>query len=216
LLAFTFLTSTALLCVMVLLNVVFAQSSNRNRVVNKLTQAGEPIEITKLKVKGKPLNFNREFSDDDDWVKGLTVEVKNVSGREIIYLQIELDFPVDDSDARVFVVSLEYGYPPEEGDVAPVTKPLQPVEVVTLSATSGVADALKREIREKGSGNALKMNKADIYVNQVWFDMNTVWGMGTIFERDPTDKKKWNPIKTNPDLSVKVTRKYPKAPNLTL
>lgn len=168
------------------------KSGDGKKLIKKIAQPDDPIEISKLKVKGQPRNFDGEFDADEEWVKGLSVDVKNVSSREIIYFQVELDFPVDDTGARFFVVYLEYGQQPTGGG-DPGIKPLRPGEVVTLSVRDGIADALKRKLRERGSGKALGMNRATLYASQVWFDVNTAWAMGTILTRDPVDKSKWNP-----------------------
>lgn len=163
---------------------------NDKKVVKKISQHGEPVEIAKLKIKGKPLSFDQEFDADEDWMKGLTVDVKNVSDKDIIYIKAELDFPVDDAGAHVIVVPLEYGHTPGNDETSFTTNPLHPGASVNISVADWSVDFLKRKIVEKGSGKALKMNRANIYVLQVWFDADTVWSNGTIFTRDQIDKKK--------------------------
>ena len=55
----------------------FAQG--QERVINKLSWRTEPIKILKLKTKGKPIELGKNFLEEDDWLKGLTVSVQNVS-----------------------------------------------------------------------------------------------------------------------------------------
>lgn len=51
------------------------QDMEEQKFVKKLPDKTSPIEITQLKVKGQPNNFNRLFKADDDWVKDLAVDV---------------------------------------------------------------------------------------------------------------------------------------------
>jgi hypothetical protein len=168
-----------------------AQDAGRKKVVHKEDDPTAPVEISRLKHKGQPTDFNRAFDADttDDWLKNLSVEVKNISNREIIYLRVELDFPKDDSDNHVFVTYLEYGQRPNDSNSSPsATKPIQPGESVTLTVPDWVAGAVRRNLEKEGSGSALLLNRVKIYANQAWFDKNTMWMLGTTFVRDPTSK----------------------------
>jgi hypothetical protein len=54
---------------------------------------GDPLRILSVKAAGKTINFNEKFAAGEDWLKGLTLRVKNISDKEIIYLHYDLDFP---------------------------------------------------------------------------------------------------------------------------
>jgi hypothetical protein len=85
------------------------------KVVHKENDHTSPVELSALKHKGKTVDFNRAFAAvGDDWLKNLSVEVKNVSNREIVYLKVELNFPSGDSDDRVLVTYIEYGKRPSD------------------------------------------------------------------------------------------------------
>jgi hypothetical protein len=168
------------------------QKNGEKKVVRKENDPTSPVEIGQLKHKGKPVNFNRAFDADagDDWLKDLSVEVKNVSDRPIIYLKIELNFPSDDSEDRALVTYLEYGKQPTEGDAAaPDFKPLRPGETITLSVPEWVPGAVRRSLQKEGSGSALKLNRVKVYANQAWFDKDTMWMLGTTFRRDPANNE---------------------------
>jgi hypothetical protein len=171
--------------------VLTTQDNARKKVVRKIPDPTAPVEITKLKLKGKPINFDRAFDAEDDWIKGLSVDVKNVSDREIVYLKIELNFPADDSEERFYVTYLEHGRQPAEGSdtAAPTIKPIRPGETITLAVPEGVPEAVRRSLRKEGSGNALKLNRIKLYANQAWFDKDTMWMLGTTFVRDPVSKE---------------------------
>lgn len=169
--------------------VLTRQDAAGKKVVHKEDDPTAPVELGKLKHKGKPVDFNRAFDADasDDWLKNLSVEVKNVSDREIFYLKVELDFPSDESEEHVLVTYLEYGNRPAEGDAAAQgVKPLRPGETATLSVPEWVPGAVRRGLQREGKGSAMRMNRVKMYANQVWFDKDTMWMLGTTFRRDPT------------------------------
>lgn len=169
------------------------QEKDDKKFVRKLPNPGSPVELTKLKLKGKPIDFNRGVDGDNEWVKNLSIDAKNISDKEIIYLRISLDFPADDSDQRFFVIWLEHGKYPDSNDSETVVQPIKPGETITLTVREGLVKGLENSLQREGQSRALKKNLANIYVDQVWFDKNTFWSRNTIFGRDPTTNK-FNPI----------------------
>jgi hypothetical protein len=190
--AFTLLSCTTMM-LLLLPRISFSFQDDKKKVVKKIAQNAEPVEISKLKIKGSAVDLEQPFDAVDDWMKGMAVDVKNVSGKDIIYIKAELDFPVDDSGTHVVVVPLEYGQTPGANKITPNAKPLRPGKTATLAVEDWSVDFLKGKLKEKGSGKALKMNSANLYVLQVWFDADTVWTNGTIFTRDPVNRDTWNP-----------------------
>lgn len=98
---------------------------------------------------------------------------------------VSLDFPADESDTQVFTVLLKSGVRPTGGTVSSEAKPLKPGGTVALSVEPKVVEGLKRLVQEQGRGKALKMNRAKVYAQQVYFDANTMWMLGTTSVRDP-------------------------------
>lgn len=65
----------------------------QERTIKRVKWRDEPLEITKLEVKGKEISFNRSFgAEGDDWFRDLTVSVKNVSGQAIHFIDLGLTF----------------------------------------------------------------------------------------------------------------------------
>lgn len=113
----------------------------QERVIKRTAWRNEPVKIVKLKVKGKPVEPARKFLAENDWLRGLTVSVKNTSDKTIVWIDLALDFPrsTDSSsepDARDHLI---YGhYPPPPGGTAtlhPEQPPVRPNETVDLVLT---------------------------------------------------------------------------------
>lgn len=188
---------TLLMCVMSLSTppIAFSQNELRDRVIQKYPPlSGEPVEVTSVQIKGQPVGFDHSFRADGNWIEGLTVEVKNVSSKDIIYVRVTLDFPLNTSSRSVYAVPLEYGSQPigQKASSPPVT-PLKPGDTTTLSARSGTAEHLKRTLQEKGTDEARQINRAKFFVERVFFDENTGWSMGRNLRRDPATNK-WTEV----------------------
>jgi hypothetical protein len=52
-----------------------------------------PLKIMSVHTKGRQVESNKPFVDDDDWLKELAVDVRNDSGKPVTFLQVELFFP---------------------------------------------------------------------------------------------------------------------------
>lgn len=191
------LTLALVCCTILLLSVAQTptlSSQDDKKLIRKPSNKDAPVEIMQVKLSGRPLETDQPFDAHDDWVKGVSVELKNVSKKEIIYVKVELDFPTDDSESNLVVIPLEYGRPPQDGEPPPPeSEPLRPGERVTVAVPDWGVEFLKRKLAEKGHGRAVKMGRAVLFVSQVWFDANTVWAVGGTFERDPSDRHKWKP-----------------------
>ena len=53
----------------------------------------EVLEIIDVAVAGKSVEFGKSFNADDEWLKNLTVRIKNVSDRSISIVQLNLFLP---------------------------------------------------------------------------------------------------------------------------
>jgi hypothetical protein len=59
-------------------------------LISKQTYANEPLEILSLKAGGQRVSLDSEFFANADWLKDLSLEVQNTSGKPIIAIQINL------------------------------------------------------------------------------------------------------------------------------
>lgn len=91
------------------------------------------MKITKVELRDRALDIGRPFDAENEWLRQLSLEIKNVSGRDIRYVKIELDFPSDDTGMNLIVVPLKYGEPPQDGEAEAPSNLLRPGESVTLS-----------------------------------------------------------------------------------
>ena len=116
-------------------------------------QANEPVALTVIKTKKGVVKAGEKFQDDDDWLRGLTVRVENVSQKKITYLEVRFSFVRPEnhetSDAPPLVHSLSYGVRDPAGESMPrsgTVATLMPGEAVDISLPSATYDAVKRAL----------------------------------------------------------------------
>lgn len=93
-----------------------------------------PVEITAIRLSGKNVVPGEKIKGDDDWLKGLSFTVKNVSDRPVAYVAVGLRFT---QPKRITVFILSYGpdYPRGEPRSGYSPLPIQPGQTVDLTLT---------------------------------------------------------------------------------
>ncbi|MDQ3908434.1 MAG: hypothetical protein M3268_08825 [Acidobacteriota bacterium] len=96
----------------------------------------EVLAISEIRIAGQPVTPNRAFAAGEDWLRTLTVRVRNISAKPITYVQLNFGLPEAAYHAGGLGFSLQYGrdWTPPSAPVADV-RPLLPGEERELSFT---------------------------------------------------------------------------------
>lgn len=173
---------------------VIAQGA-QERTVKKIKAPHEPVEITKFKLKGIPRGFGQNFTDDDDWLRGMTLTIRNTSNKPIVYLEISLDFPRPENQSPdqylPFMSALRYGYYPVLNAPLPpdAPSPLMPDEKAELKLTDADYNSLMATLKALDYPASLK--RIELTVSTVIFNDDTGWRLGTPTRRDPNKPDRW-------------------------
>ena len=168
----------------------------QDRVLKKKDWSNEPIAITKVKVKGgKAIGFGENHSGDDDWFRGLTVDVKNISKQTIVFVDLVIAFPPTEGSPLERAASdhLLYGnFPALPGETStphPDQPALQPGDTATLRLADyeGTRDFLNKV------GKPQSIKEIEISILDVFFDDGTKYSGGHIWKRDPNSPTIWIP-----------------------
>lgn len=174
-------------------------AQKQERTIKKYSWRHEPIKIDKLKVKGKQIELGQNFLEDDDWLNGLTISVKNTSGKTIMFIEMVLEFsrPEDSAQGVPTISRLMYGqYPLSPGETAPPNSesPVKPGETVDIVLSD--YDSLQEVLRQTNYPPNIK--QIEMSVDSVIFDDVTMWSKDKIFTRDPNNPNKWRRVDKPP------------------
>ncbi|MGB7923421.1 MAG: hypothetical protein WCF57_09270 [Pyrinomonadaceae bacterium] len=154
----------------------------------------EPLRIKAINGKKGAITIGKKFLDDDDWLQGLSFNVENISGRNIIYIEIELDFPKSNDDPPPLVYPIEYGYMPLlDGSLAAnAPTPIKPGETLDLRLSDSEYATLLKVLEKLGYPKSIR--QAVFTIRHVIFDDLLMWSTGRLMRRDPDDPRRWVPI----------------------
>jgi hypothetical protein len=189
----------------------FRGDTKKERSIRKPLWRGEPIKIEKIKVKGKFVS-NEKFFDEDDWLKDLTITVKNTSGRIIKYIELDLVFPRPDNSSKQPVSRdhLIYGqYPLSPGELGPANPepPVMPEAAAEIRLTD--YDGTMNFLAQTDYGSSIK--HLEMEIGMVIFDDDTKWSGGHLYRRDPDKPDAWILIDPQKRALREIYRPEPRA-----
>lgn len=102
------------------------------------------VEIVEVLVGGQPVGIGRPFTAGEDWLRGLSIRVKNISDKPLVGARIDFSLP----EGKV-MSSLEYGRGATFGKGAREQKAVIPGEEFVLIRTVGAYESDRKWMAEK-------------------------------------------------------------------
>ena len=194
-------------CICLLLPLLGYSQDQRSRRVEKVSQQNEPVEIVDLQtasiqISSQSLKLGSAFTGGDHWLRGLTLHVKNISGKSIVYIKAELEFPKAGTMEYPFLVPITYGrIPPaaSETNDLPAPKPIMHGGYIKLLLTDTMYDFAREFLRKK---DVSSIDNVKLNIQFVVFEDGTAWSNGQILYHDPDNPRTWNVISSFPVLDV--------------
>jgi len=150
-----------------------------------LTGMQMPIEIVEIKLNGKVVGAGEKIIGNDDWLRGASFTLKNVSDKPIAYLAISFKFTLP---KRIVVYMLSYGVDISRGDQRRDSSPpaIQPGDSLNLVITKERYESFLH-ILEQG-GVSPRFDVAPYYIDRISFENepDVIWEGGYLLRRDPT------------------------------
>lgn len=180
----------------VLPSIVGYPAQDQDRFIERELIPDEPVRINVVKAKKGVVQPGRKFRGDDEWFKGLSVNVTNVSGKVITYVDISFTFarPEEGETAKqpAFVESLTYGISPfldretlQASPPPPPPPPLLPGESIDLSLSDESYSNIRRILTKLKYPSSIK--RITMVIDNIGFDDGTVWTVGHRYRFNPDD-----------------------------
>jgi hypothetical protein len=148
------------------------------------TKIQMPVEIVAVKLNGEEVRPGEKIPGGDDWLRGVSFTLKNVSDKPLAYVAVALQFPRPEGFVAYL---LGYGVDLSRGERRRESSPpaIQPGATVDLALTkekySGFVQILER------GGAARSFDAAPYYVDRICFEgePDIIWAAGMLKRRDP-------------------------------
>ena len=184
---------------------------NALKSIAKTGEAKSPLKIKRIRVKGRDIQSNETFPDDDDWLSGLGMDLANASGKTITFFQLELFFPPMGTDNRQsgIVWYLQYGHNPfdyaSDNAMPPrSSKLIYPGDFIKFELN----ETERKEMNQFAKARTGSFpNTVQIRVNLLGFNDGTAWS-GQMARRDA--KGGWIPLTSSSEIASR-TKKDPVA-----
>lgn len=170
---------------------------NKERLLEKGTFRKEPMRVVGMKAKGKPVESGKKFVEEDDWINSLTIRLKNVSRKPIVFFEVSLTFPADAQrpygPVPGYVRDIKYGKEPLSGGAGSLNQlpPVMPNDFVELTLSADDQEAIETALTQMDypKGVYVKM-----VLRTVIFADDTMWRAGETLTRDPKDPSSWKVV----------------------
>jgi hypothetical protein len=176
---------------------VFAQKdikSNHKLIMYGLDKA--PIEIVGVEANGKVIELNSPYSAGDDWLEGTAIKFKNISNKNIVYVNFGIDVKEEGSTGFLAGDDLIYGIRPGGKEMKrDEARSLAPGVIAVVSVSSRSTEEIKSILAENVNNFSHKglkdLNLVQITLTQVVFEDGTKWSAGRYFKPDPNNPGKF-------------------------
>jgi hypothetical protein len=144
-----------------------------------------PVEIVSIKLNGNEIRPGDKIRGNDEWLRGVSFTLKNISNQPIAYVNIGIQFRLPNG----FVMySLPYGIDLSRGETRRESSPppLQPGQTVDLVLTEQRYQSFLYVLAQAGAPS--RFDTAPYYVETVCFDNqpDVIWQRGFLKKRNPT------------------------------
>jgi len=140
-----------------------------------------PIEIVSIILNGNEIRPGEKTKGDENWLKGLTFKIKNISEQPISYLNVHFKFPMPNG----FVSASAVRYGINHGDIrrGPPPPSIQPGETKELVLTKENYDSFLYVLAQAKVSS--DFDTAPFYIERVCFESqpDVIWQAGWLMRR---------------------------------
>ena len=167
---------------------VQAQSEKKNI---KLAYSSKPqLKVKEVKVGQKERKFAESFDAEPDWLKNLSFKLENISGKPIVFLQVNVNFPETRLTGDLMSYSISFGQRPKS-KLKQRNKPmlLMPDETLEVSLDKE-KDRIYKFINERQPIESIQ--KVELEISFIVFEDETAWSVGSFMRQDLNNPDRYN------------------------
>jgi hypothetical protein len=149
--------------------------------------SNEPLQITDIKLGTKRVRLGEDFGGTDDWLKTAELTLKNVSGKDIVFVEVDLNFPETKSSGNEMSFPIRLGTRPGPADSPTIVLPHN--HEATLALDEKHYQRLVQFIEHRHPISFV--GRVVVNVGFVIFADGTAWSGGSFFRRDPNNPNRY-------------------------
>lgn len=154
------------------------------KTIETLPYGNEPVDLQEIKYKGESIKAGEKIRADSEWLRDVSLQLTNKSGKLIVYVDVAFDFPETKSTGAVTSYSLRLGNRPGGPYSGRTPLEFKPGESLKVSLAEEY-DKLKHFVEK--SHPIASLNRVRVRVNFIGFDDGTAWSAGSFVRLDPSN-----------------------------
>ena len=169
-----------------------ASAQDTERSLNKTeSYDNEPLTIVGIKASNRSVKPGEKFSGNNDWLKNASIRVQNSSEKDIVYIEIDLNFPETKTSGNEISYRLKLGHRPGAHDTNPPLL-LKANDGAVLNLDDDRYDQLVKVVEQRHPMSGIR--RVDMRLGFVIFSDGTAWSGGLFQRRDPNNPNRYIPM----------------------
>jgi hypothetical protein len=170
----------------------FGGKQTEKKIVDDLYPPDTPVVVAAVKVSGRSIKLGEGFDDDDDWLSHLSLKLKNVSDKTVVFVALDFDFPETKATGNVMAFPLQWGRNPRARVPFGESKRMRPQESSDLALSQDEYQRLERFLVQRHSIGSI--HRANIRITTIYFEDGSIWSNGSWVHPDPNNPNRLIPI----------------------
>lgn len=155
----------------------------------------DPVKIVNIATANNPVKLDEKFEGGSNWLRETQIQLKNVSNKEIVYIELQFNLPETKSSGNEMSFRSQLGNMPGMPVLySPLS--LKPGEEISFSFSQEEYQNLVDFVEYRT--NISKLNRTDLKIGFVVFADASAWGTGLWFKPNPNKRGSWIPDTTQP------------------
>lgn len=161
----------------------------QGRTIRKAYIPREPVTVLEVKVGEQSVRLDTAFFDNESWLKGLQLKLKNISGKTIQYIEVEIIIPESITRGNPLVMPISYGQKQAAEVATTVPKSVSDGDSVVLVLPDAGYDSIRNFLTDKNGSTTI--NSIELRIGMTIFSDGTAWREGSILHRGPNNPNIW-------------------------
>lgn len=177
-------------------SIINIQAQSEQKTIKLARTINPQLKITEVKVGQKDRKFNESFDAEAEWVKNLSFKLENISGKPIVFLKVNVNFPETRASGNLMSYPISFGQRPGSK-----LKPNKPSMLLKTGETLEVSldkekDKIYKFVNERQPIESIQ--KIELEISFIVFEDKTAWSVGSFMRQDPNNPDRYDPVESEP------------------
>lgn len=171
---------------------VYAQADKK---IIKLSFSMNPqLKFTDVKVGEKTRKLNESFDAESDWVRNLSFNLENISGKSIVFMTVNVNFPETRATGNMLSYQVTFGQRP--GSTHKISQPnkqllLKSNEILEVSLNKE-KDKLDKFVTSRQPFELI--HTIELEIGFIVFEDKSAWSAGAFMRQDSNNPDVYIPV----------------------